>query len=112
MNVLLDHCVPKALGFMLSGHHVRTTHFEGWDELKNGELLVAAAAKGYQALLTADRGIQYQQHQADLPIPVIVLMARGNEIEHLEPLVPDIMRLLGTPLQRQVYAISLAARSE
>ncbi|MFN7021392.1 MAG: hypothetical protein ACK4WH_08715 [Phycisphaerales bacterium] len=98
--------MPKGLGFRLNGHHVRTTQFEGWNELKNGELLRAAADKGYELLITADRGVRFEQHQAALPIPVIVLVSVRNELGDLESLIPDLLRLMGGTLQRRVYEVS------
>ena len=45
MNVLLDESVPKALGFRLTGHHVRSVQAMGWSGLENGKLLQAMSAQ-------------------------------------------------------------------
>ena len=41
MRVLLDESVPKALGFSIQGHFVRTVQVAGFAGMFNGELLAA-----------------------------------------------------------------------
>jgi hypothetical protein len=41
MRVLLDESVPKALGFAIEGHFVRTAQTAGFASLLNGELMEA-----------------------------------------------------------------------
>lgn len=89
---------------MLVGHLVRTSAFMGWDRLKNGALL-AAAAPEYDVLVTTDKNMQYQQHAPDLPMPVISLDAVTNEPHVLAPLAPEVLRLLATPLEKRVYVV-------
>jgi len=57
----------------LEGHIVRTAAHQGWDKLKNGELLNAAAEAGFDILLTTDRNMRYQQNLADRRIAIVVL---------------------------------------
>jgi len=57
----------------LKGHVVQTTAQRGWDELKNGDLLKAAEAAGFEVFLTPDKNIRYQQNLAIRTIPVVVL---------------------------------------
>lgn len=104
MNVLLDHCVPKQFGFLLTGHHVRTTHFMNWDGMQNGELLAAAGAL-YDAFVTVDRNPPFQQRTAALPITVISLVAVSNELQDLAPLAPEVLGLIGTRLEKRVYVV-------
>ena len=46
---------------------------EGWDTLKNGELLYAAEAAGFDVLLTTDKNIRYQQNLSQRKIAIVVL---------------------------------------
>ena len=39
MKVLLDHCVPRPFGRLLTGHEVATTYEMDWARLFNGKLL-------------------------------------------------------------------------
>ena len=68
MRVLHDESVPGRLGLLLVGHAANTVQRKGWAGIKNGSLLALAAAE-FDVLLTADKGIEYQQNIASLPLP-------------------------------------------
>jgi hypothetical protein len=61
--------------------------------LANGELL-ARARGNFDAFLTADQNLQYQQNLSALPLSVVVLVAPTNKLEDLRPLVPELLRRL------------------
>jgi len=44
------------------GHTVVTTWYQGWSGLKNGALLTAAEATGFDLFITADQELSYQQN--------------------------------------------------
>ncbi len=73
MRILFDQATPLPIRPYLKGHHVRTAAQQGWDKLKNGELLVAAEADGFDVLLTTDKNIRYQQNLAGRRIAVVIL---------------------------------------
>ncbi len=52
---------------------MRTAAQQGWDTLKNGELLAVAEADGFDLLLTTDKNMRYQQNLAGRKIAVVVL---------------------------------------
>ena len=93
MRVLLDESLPRPLAKLLVGHEVKTVTEMGWTALKNGPLL-RQAADTFDAVLTADQNIQFQQNVKTLPIAVVVLVAETNRIESLAPLVPKILEQL------------------
>ena len=93
MRLLLDESLPNPLTDLLVGHDVQTVAQMGWTRLGNGALLRQAAA-AFDALLTADQNIEFQQNLKTLPVAVIVLVAASNRLESLEPLVPDVLRTL------------------
>ena len=66
----------------------------GWGGAKNGALLVLAA-KEFDAFLTVDKSLPYQQNVANLPIAVIVLEAHSNELAALLALVHNLEQVLG-----------------
>lgn len=66
----------------------------GWSSVQNGELLRIAATR-FDALLTADQNIEFQQNLASLPMSVVVLVSRSTALRSLEPLLPDLLKLLG-----------------
>jgi hypothetical protein len=73
MRVLFDQATPVPIRPYLEGHDVRTAAQQGWDTLKNGELLAAAEADGFDVLLTTDKNMPYQQNLAGRRIAVVVL---------------------------------------
>jgi predicted nuclease of predicted toxin-antitoxin system len=89
MRVLLDHCLDWRLGRLLPSHQVKSAHDMGWDALKNGKLLAAAASQ-FDVLITVDQNIKNEQNIAQLPIAIVVLIARSNRTKDLEPLIPDV----------------------
>jgi uncharacterized protein DUF5615 len=90
MRVLLDECVPRALGKELVGHDVRTVVEAGWAGVKNGELLQSAADL-FDVLLTVDRNLEYQQNFAGVRLAVIVMHAPSNDVTVLRPLMPAVL---------------------
>jgi hypothetical protein len=67
----------------------------GWTSLSNGALLRQAAPL-FDALLTADQNIEFQQNLNTLPMAVVVLVADSNRLESIEPLIPAILQVLET----------------
>jgi len=87
MRLLLDECVPARLRHSLPLHEVSTVVVEGWSGIKNGKLLVLAAQR-FDAVITVDKNLPYQQNTAALPVAVLVLDAVSNELPSLLPLLP------------------------
>lgn len=96
VRVLLDESLPKALGRMLHGHDVRTVAGLGWAGVRNGELLPQAAIEGFDAFVTADQNLAYQQNVAHAGLGVIVTVARSNRVADILPLAPSIAEALTT----------------
>jgi hypothetical protein len=93
MRVLLDESVPARLGLLLVGHTANSVQKMGWAGIKNGKLLGLAATE-FDVLLTADKGIEYQQNIAALPIAVLIVLAKSNRMEDIVPTVPTILTAL------------------
>ena len=93
MRILLDESLPRDLASLLPGHEVHTVQTAGWSGTKNGKLLALAAAR-FDAFITADRNLEFQQNLERLPIAVVVLMVRRTRIQAIEPLIPALLRLL------------------
>jgi hypothetical protein len=94
MKVLLDECVPRKFKNSLSGHDCRTVPEEGLAGKKNGELLALAEQAGFQAFLTLDRGIEYQQNLHPRTIAVVIVRTKSSQLAELLIHVPDLLRLL------------------
>jgi hypothetical protein len=74
MKILFDQGTPVPLRNYLLDHTVETAYEKGWSSLKNGELLSVAEAEGFDALLTTDQNLRYQQNLSGRRIGVIVLL--------------------------------------
>ena len=73
MRILFDNGTPRGVAVVLSDHTVEEARSRGWDTLRNGELLDAAEAAGFDVLLTTDRNIRYQQNLTGRKIAIVVL---------------------------------------
>ena len=89
MRLLLDESVPKRLRLHLPNHAVRTVVEMGWSGVKNGALL-ALASQDFDAFITVDKNLPYQQNLTTLPVAVVVLHAISNELTQLVPLMPQL----------------------
>jgi len=72
MRVLLDACVPRPLRKFLPDHTVHTAQEMGWGQLKNGALLQAVEPQ-FDAFLTSDQNLKYQQNIAGRKLAILVL---------------------------------------
>ena len=106
MRILLDECMPRGLRRDLAGHEVYTVQELGFAGLANGALLQQAVAAGIEVFLTVDRGIEHQQYVEAIPIAVIALRARSNDIVDLRPLIPAALAAIGSALSGRVTRIS------
>jgi hypothetical protein len=73
MKVLFDQGVPVPLRRALTGHSIETAYERGWSTLKNGALLAAAEQAGFDALVTTDQQLRYQQNLSGRRIAILVL---------------------------------------
>ena len=104
MRILLDEDLPRRLGALLTGHETSTVQRSGWSGIKNGRLLALAATK-FDVFLTMDGGLEFQQNLKALPVAVLIMEALSNRIEHLEPLVPEVLKELNHILPRTLRRV-------
>jgi hypothetical protein len=77
----------------LSGHSVETESGLGWPGGKNGDLLRRAADR-FDALVTMDSNLKFQQSLSGSPFRVVVVRAASNRVRDLLPVVPEILAAL------------------
>ncbi len=94
MKLLLDENLPHQIRLELPGHDVFTAAYMKWDAIENGELLRLAAAAGFDALITNDRGLEYEQNLDALPLAVVVVIAKANTIEAIRPAYDKLLDVL------------------
>lgn len=104
MRVLLDNCVPIDLAVHIRGHEVVCVTDLGWAHLDDGALLDAADG-GFDILVTADKGIPFQQLLAGRSIAVVVMRARNNRVGTLARLIPALLTVLKSIAPGEVLEI-------
>ena len=106
MKLLLDENLPKRLKADFPEHNVYTVSGLGWNGKTNGELLKLMIDQQFEALITFDKNLQYQQNLSKYPIPVIVLNASDNTYLTLSSFVPKIKLVLGRSISIGVIEIN------
>lgn len=90
----MDECLPKKLKLEFKNYEVSTVYEQGWSGIKNGELLKLAQENRFDVFLTADQNLKYQQNLSKSTIAIIILVARNNRIESLQPLIIEVHQVL------------------
>ena len=110
MKVVLDECLPKRLTRELPGHEACTVQQMGWSGISNGELL-GLIGQRFEAFITVDSNLAFQQNLNALPVAVIVLHAPSNKIEDLRPLLPRLLLALATIKPGELIVIGHGCQS-
>ena len=66
----------------------------GWSSKRNGELLALMVAEGFEAFVTVDQHIEFQQNLQNTGIGIVVVQVRKNRLTELRPLAPKILEAL------------------
>ena len=106
MRILIDECVDQRLRLLFGAHDSQTAAYAGFAGLKNGALLAAAEAAGFEVMVTTDQEISFQQNLNIRRISIIVLCAPTNRLSDLRPLVPEALRILDSIQLGQVIRLS------
>jgi predicted nuclease of predicted toxin-antitoxin system len=106
MRLLFDESVTKRLRRYLPNHEIQTVVEMGWAGTKNGKLLALASQK-FDALITVDKNMQFQQNLNSLPISIVVLSTQSNEIDFILPLVPKLEAVLNDLKPRSLTVVEL-----
>jgi predicted nuclease of predicted toxin-antitoxin system len=74
MKLLFDQGTPVPLRRYLHNHSVETAYEKGWGKAENGDPLTRAEAEGFEALVTTDQNLSYQQNLTGRKISIVVLL--------------------------------------
>ena len=72
MKILFDECMPQPLRRRLAEFEISTAQEMGWGRVKNGDLLKLAEDK-FDAFLTSDQQLKYQQNLKGRKLAILVL---------------------------------------
>ena len=94
MRVLLDENLDwRVVRYFDADFQVTTVSRQGWKGMRNGELLEQAAAT-FDALVTMDKSIEHQQNLRKYEIGVILISARSNRLEDVQPAMLRVNEVL------------------
>jgi predicted nuclease of predicted toxin-antitoxin system len=108
MKILLDENLPTKLRVEFGkNHEVFTVGFMGWSGKKNGELLGLMVYHGFEALVTLDKNIPFQQNVEKFPIRYFVLDAEENRISTLQPYILVLQKILEDEIEDKVIVVKI-----
>ena len=91
MKLLLDENLPHQLRFEILGHECFTVSYMGWSGVENGDLLALASAAHFDALVSKDANLAYEQNLSNLPLAVLIIRSASNDISDILPLIPNLL---------------------
>jgi hypothetical protein len=106
MRVLIDECIDERLRHEFPGHNCQTARYAKLAGLKNGTLLSAAEAAGFEVVITVDQEIPFQQNMKARRVGVLILCAATNRLRDLQKLVLSAQAALDTIRPGEVVRIS------
>ena len=108
MKILLDENLPRKLklGFSVD-HELFSVGEMDWLGKRNGELLGLMTLHGFDALITIDKNLRYQQNLDRFPIRLFVLDAANNRLDTLEPYVAKLSQIVDEEPPTKVVIIEV-----
>jgi hypothetical protein len=106
MRVLIDECIDERLRHEFADHKCQTARYAKLAGLKNGRLLSAAEAAGFEVIITVDQEIPYQQNMETRRIGVPILCALTNRLRDLRKLVSSAHAALETIRPGEIVRVS------
>jgi hypothetical protein len=95
MKVLLDECLDPRMDRLFARHECTSVKAMGWLGKANGELLRAAGAQ-FDAFVTIDRQLPFQQNLSKHGLAVVVIREPLNDPDRAEDMVGLVEALLDT----------------
>lgn len=108
MKLLLDENLPVKIKSYFSDIYVVATVREmEWSGKKNGELLGLMTLNGFDALITIDKNLKFQQNIKKFDVKIFILNSRDNKLKTLEPFIKELENKLSGSIQENVIEINI-----
>ncbi len=88
MKVALDEGVPEQIAPYLVGHDVQSVSQLGIKGTKNGKLLDAFETGGFEAVISNDKRLEFDQNLSRRPFRILLLSTN-----HLPTLMPNVGKI-------------------
>jgi hypothetical protein len=108
VKVLLDECVNNRIIRYLVGFDIKTVQKMGWAGIKNGTLLGLAETQ-FDAFVTIDQNLSYQQSIKKFNLALIVIETPSNNLTALLPFMPHLVATLPRAPKGELTTVSLPA---
>ena len=106
MRVLLDENLDwRLVRHFDADFQVTTVSRQGWKGTRNSELLQQAEA-AFDVLVTMDRSIEHQQNLSKYNIGVILISARSNRIQNIQPAMLRVNEIIREVQPGQVIHVT------
>ena len=107
MRVLLDENLDwRVVRYFDPDLQVTTVSRQRWKGMRNRALLEQAAAT-FDALVTMDKGIEHQQNLRKYEISVILISARSNRLEDVQPAMLRVNEALREVQSGQIIHVTV-----
>ena len=107
MKILLDESLPRKLKVEFRNtHEVFTVRDMGWLGQKNGALIKLMIEAGFEAFVTADRNLPYQQNLLNVPVTFFIFRGINNRRETYQSLIPKLLHHLTQNATHRIIEIS------
>jgi hypothetical protein len=104
MRVFLDACVDPRVAEAFAGHEVATAVDLAWHKMKDHEL-VPLLQNRFDALVTIDRGFEFEHNLKNLTFGIIIVHVAKNRVEFYRPLFDQMQIALAQSSPGQVQHI-------
>ena len=107
MKILLDENIDvRFKKYFPHVHEIYTVQDMGWKGIKNGELLTLLSQNNFDCWIVVDKNIPYQQNLTKLACLIIVLDVVRNTLQHLQPLVPQVLDIINKNTSEKIIIIN------
>lgn len=96
---------------LLATHSVIRASRLGWGHLANGALLTAAELAGFDAMITVDQNMPFQQNMSARRIALVAIASPSNDIQTLSALTDAIKDGLTKALPGTVVTVGGSSES-
>jgi predicted nuclease of predicted toxin-antitoxin system len=90
MRIILDECVDPRVKRLFQGHEVSTVQEMGWERLTDSQIL-NKAQHNFDALVTIDRGLEFQQNLAKFSLGAVIVSVSKNQVAYYRAIEKELL---------------------